>query len=210
MKRQLLLVVLMMSVYCVCGAQEEKKPLNVNTPLYEFGVSYGLLPVTDFNVCTSPVRTVYTMGLFVQSADVWGVCMLDYHHRISKHVMLGGILGYTSNQRHTNGSLWFGMLDNSVDTVDKCFMVLPTAKYYYGLRSNKFTLYSELGLGVSFRCRYQDAWEGIINGYHQNRALLAYQVTVLGIQKAWNHFGIFCELGVGYTGVYRAGIRYVR
>lgn len=197
MKIRLLFLITALCTCTISQAQKVTEPLT-KFHHHEISISYGLLPISDWNnIAGEFIFPAASFGL-IQKRDnhYYGAINLNYTYRFNPKFSLGITGGITGNK-----GTWSSFYDKDLSSKDNRLYLffLPTVKYNWFTRKN-FALYSSVGLGAYFlRNQLKDGT------HHKTR--FAYQVNALGIEYG-KRFAFFCEFGVGYSGTILVGERF--
>ncbi len=192
MKKVFLLILL---IFVVSLAKAEN-----NFKKNEISVSYGIGSTAQLRDLSLNVLTVFAFTL--KSAQYYGPYSIEYNHRISKTVALGGIFSYV----HSAGDIRF--FGETVGTArDHYYTFIPAAKLYW-VNGKNFALYSKVGIGLTLRTSTEMYKENDSQGKAtSHKVLLDGQASYFGIEAGTKLCG-FAELGAGQQGFLLGGLRY--
>lgn len=91
--------------------------------------------------------------------------------------------------------------DKSDGFKDHWFLILPSLKINW-VRNNWLSVYTRAGVGIGMGNRWMN-----IDADQSSSAVLAYQISPVGIEMGKGMFNFFIEGGYGHTGMVTAGIK---
>ncbi len=197
MKIHLFFLTLGISAYMCGQAQNTINPSSNSFRHHEFSVSYGFIPVTDWNsIAGESIFPVTTFGLVQRkNAHYYGALNISYMYRLNYKISLGISGGITGNKGD-----WGNLYDIGKAAKDNrtYLYILPTFRYHWFTRKD-FSLYSSAGAGVYFLRNKLDE-----ETLHKTK--FAYQFNYLGIEYG-KRILFFTEFGIGNEGTIIAGGR---
>lgn len=161
---------------------------------HDVSLSYGLLSINDITgIMDQLVPSL--VGFHIADRTWTGSINLGYGYRLTPHMTVGGMLGYSGNM---------GRLDGRSGYVYKNFYsIMPQVKYEW-YEKGSVTLYSRLAIGVLIADLQSRS--GIVLEGEQSAATVTFQVSPIGIELGRTVAG-FAEAGFGATGVLALGVR---
>ena len=191
--KKVFLLLLLISVVSLAKAENNFKKNEISAS-YGIG-STSLLRDVGLNLITTIVFTL-------KDVQYYGPYSIEYNHRISKTVALGGIFSYV----HSAGDI--RSLGETVGTAkDYYYTAIPAAKLYW-VNGKNFALYSKVGIGLTFQTSERTYKEDDSQGDDtDHKVLLDGQVSYFGIEAGTKLCG-FAELGGGQQGILLGGLRY--
>lgn len=192
MKKVLFIVVAAMMATISVNAQSDE-------PQNEIGVFYGFGSASNI---VSEFGSAFTYSTGDQTG-YWGPIGVEYYHRLSKVVAVGGVVEYA-------GCKWDKpyKIDGSLNS--SYISVMPSVKFNW-LRKEHFGLYSSLSAGVMFSSlSASDNLKNdpdITEDPDENVTSFMFNLNPIGAEFGGAFRG-FAELGFGEKGLLCVGLRY--
>jgi len=197
MKIRFFFLTMGISAYMCCQAQNTISPSSNSFRHHELSVSYGFIPVTDWNsIAGEWIFPTASFGLVQRkNAHYYGALNISYMYRLNYKISLGISGGITGNKGDW-GNLY--EIGKAVKDNRTYLYILPTFRYHWFTRKD-FSLYSSAGAGVYFLRNKLD--QEILH-----KTKFAYQFNYLGIEYG-KRISFFTEFGIGNEGTIIAGGR---
>jgi hypothetical protein len=168
------------------------------TRKHDLSLSYGVLSIDQLaDVFTDVLTIVLTLGAYSKdNMESTGVPFLTYHY--SRNSKFG--FGFAVGGYQSTGDL--RILGETVGDFKETNYVGALELDYRWVMKKGFQLYSGAGLGVRIRKgTYHDA----DSTETLSKTLPTFHINALGL-RVGRKVGFFAELGVGYKGIFSAGL----
>jgi hypothetical protein len=165
-------------------------------------LSYGVLTsVKLFDLKEDVVQKVVNRGNYRTSEQRGsGGIFLAYSQFLNTRFRLGGTVGYEQIRQEVEVQ----GIDRG--TVSRRFVTLAAEIAYHYLLRDKFSLYSRLGLGYTFgkevfnQTQNMPTYDSGLNFPNAHLSLLGFRIG--------NRWAFFSEVGLGYRGIFQAGLSF--
>lgn len=167
---------------------------------------YGYSAVTSHNSYANGIFPFVhnNLGRETEGGDITsslGTISIGFNYEINPWLELNIPFVYSSNKGKQPYIMPNGV-DESGELKDDWVSLLPSLKINW-MRNNWLSLYTRVGVGVSFANRWVTVDQDMTS-----KVALAYQISPIGVEMGKGRFNFFIEGGYGHVGMVTAGIKF--
>ncbi len=188
-------------VVFILGTLTTKAQSEYETKKHEIRPFYGTAYATSFSDIFAKTLSNGLLGIAQKTeTTTFGMAGLGYRYHINR-LGLGLDLGYST----ANENLFKKEEDTKPFETNKIkrFFIMPTVSFSYYKR-NVIDLYWAVSAGAIYETTKKD----VKSDDPENKTIIAYQVTPIGLRIGKGFIGGFLELGYGQKGIINTGISF--